>query len=1620
MIRPQNVERIAEIVSKADEDLGADGDAVSYTGFSAFIQCLFGDAAEDEIEHYTADELFHQASSFWRFSANRKQGETLLRVFNPTQSADGWSSPHTVIEIVADDMAFLVDSLLAELNALDLNLHSVLHPIVYSDRDANGSRQDFVPSTEELSQGAIRESMVHVEFDYHSDERLLNRIKSRIEEILSHVKTVVDDFQPMQARLNAAIEGLQSNPPTLDQSELEESIAFLSWLRDNKFAFLGSRIYSFEGEPETGDLVAQQGSGLGLLRDPEMRVLRRGSEMAHMTPEVREFLMLPSPIIITKANVRSVVHRRVHMDYVGVKLFDEMGQLTGEYRFVGLFTAEAYTRSISRIPLLSRKVEKVIEKSGFASASYNKKALKNILERFPRDELFQVNEHELLRVATGIVDLHERPRTKIFVRQDRYDRYVSVLVFVPRENFNSQARQQVADILVESYKGRLSAFYPYYDDTTLVRVHFIIGREPDDNFVRPDTDEVERRIVEATRAFPDALYAALAPAYGEERCRPLVARYGRAFPVGYRDTNTPNDAVQDIEKLEPLAAYPAIALRSYRRDGDPANSIRLKVYRAEYPLALSDALPILENLGLRVLQESGHQVDRGDAQFWVHDFLMENPDGHELNLELVGENFEAAFEAVWLGRAENDRFNRLCIEQNIPWRTVALLRGFAHYWRQSGRTLSVSYMQDTLANHPQITSLLVELFEARFDPSLDLSLDERVSKADALSEQIMESLETVPSLDEDRLIRQFLALIQALWRTNFYQKTEAGEDKPYISFKIESRKLEDLPLPKPLTEIFVYSTRVEGVHLRWGFVARGGLRWSDRREDFRTEILGLVKAQQVKNAVIVPVGAKGGFVPKQLPTEGGREAFIDEGIACYRLFISGLLDLADNIVDGTVVKPQGMVIHDQDDPYLVVAADKGTATFSDIANEISQSYGFWLGDAFASGGSNGYDHKAMGITARGAWEAVKRHFRELGTDIQTEPFTAVGVGDMSGDVFGNGMLLSRQTKLVAAFDHRDIFIDPDPDPETSFVERERLFALPRSSWADYDQKLISKGGGVFSRSLKAIELSPEAQKVLGTDRNKLTPNELIQSILTSPASLMWFGGIGTYIKAESERDSEVGDKANDAVRINASDLRVKVIGEGANLGVTQAGRIAFSRMGGHVNSDAIDNSAGVDCSDHEVNIKILVDQAVKTGSLDDQARNQLLEDMTDDVSELVLKNNYNQTRTLTLAEATAVAELDSYRRLMSSLEAQDLLNREVEGLPADEKIDELTASGQGLSRPESAVLMAYVKITLFDDLMASSVPDDELFVADLKAYFPPQLVDRFEDLLVDHQLRREIIATVLASRVIDLGGINFVHRLVENTGASVADITRAFVAAESAFGIRSLAAQIDALDNQVSATVQTTMYLNLRQFLRRQVRWFLRYGLDEVSIQATISTFAADAERLSQIIPEQLVLEAKHQLLEKRKALTEFGVDEALAGGVALLDHMSSACDIIEVSRESTTSLEDTAQLYFLVAEHFGLDQLRDQAATLSFPDHWDRLAVRRLMDDLLLQQRYLTSQVLSSTDSSQQLDDRLHTWLERNADVADRTKAMLIEMSAGSTIGVAKLTLASNQIRELASLVKS
>ncbi len=1614
--------RIAEIVSRAQDGDGDKRDP-DYSGFGEFIEIFFADARSDELDAYDSDGLFRIAQSFWKYALQRPVHQPLLRVFNPSLEEDGWESPHTVLQVVCDDTAFLLNSILGELTAQELELHAVLHPVVQVERDEQGRRTAFAPAHLDLSHDAIRESMIHIEFEYHSDLKLLKKVEVAVQSVISNVKLVIADFDDMIKRLDEAIEGLHENPPFIDREELDENVAFLMWLRDNHFIFLGSRMYRFDGELETGDLAPIEGSGLGLLRDPDTRILRRGNELVNLTQEVREFLMLPAPLIITKANVRSDVHRRVYMDYIGVKVFDSQGALTGEFRFVGLFTAEAYNQSVFRIPLLARKAERVMERSGFVRASFNTNALRNILETFPRDELIQVTEEELLRLAQGALDLQERPRTKLFLRYDRYDRYVSALVYIPRDRYDSNVRERIADILVSTFNGRLSAYYPQFNDSPLARVRYIVGLFPDSVLDRPIIEDLERQIFEVTRSWRDELAGAVVQNYGEEKkSRPLIARYGDAFSAGYRDGNSGDDAFEDIKILEPLGAFPAIAIRCFQRDGDPAEGIRLKLYRERDPIPLSDVLPILENMGLMVIQEAGHPVERGDARFWIHEFFMVHAEKVALDKRYTHVNLEETFAAIWHGQADNDRFNYLSIDPGLAWRDVSVIRAIAFYRRQTGQSLSIDYMQDTFAKHTRMALMLIELFKVRFDPQLSLTMEQRRERQQELRAGILNALETVQSLDEDLIVRQYLNFIEAMWRTNFFQTDEAASVKSYISFKISSRDIEGLPAPKPFTEIFVYSPRVEGIHLRWGLVARGGLRWSDRREDYRTEVLGLVKAQQVKNAVIVPVGAKGGFVPKHLPTTGSREEIQAEGVLCYRTFISGLLDLADNIVAGEVVKPRDVVVHDGDDPYLVVAADKGTATFSDIANAISERYGFWLGDAFASGGSQGYDHKKMGITARGAWEAVKRHFRELGKDIQSEPFTAIGVGDMSGDVFGNGMLLSEQTKLIVAFDHRDIFIDPDPDAAKSFAERQRLFALPRSSWNDYDAKLISKGGGIFSRSLKTIALTKEMQEALHTTKKKLTPNELIQEILKSPAELLWFGGIGTYIKDEAERDAEVGDKANDAVRINAPELRVKVIGEGANLGVTQAGRISLSRAGGRVNTDAVDNAGGVDCSDHEVNIKILLGAAVAEQNLTTDERNQLLEDMTDEVAAHVLRNNYKQTLALSMSDVAAVEDRDAHRRFMQHLERDGRLDRKVEGLPDNQKFDEMALEGKGLSRPELAVLMAYSKIALFDELMDSDVPDSDYLVRDLAAYFPSALGERYPTCIEAHQLRREIVATVLASRVVNDGGIVFVDRITDNTGTSADLVVRAFIVTDAMFGLADLRRRIDELDNLVPANIQMSLYQDVFSLLRRQVLWFMRYGLyndggkANLLIEKTTSRYSDGIGELSESLNQVMSTHIKDIVTKRIAHYVEHGVDKDLALAVVSLIPLKSACDIIDVTKESNRSLKLAAQSYFALGESIGLDELREQAASMQLSEHWERLAVRRIVDDLYFQQRLLTQSVLHTKEQGQEAV--LEAWALQHKATIDRATTLLTEMEGGGGLTAAKLSLAGSQIRELAALV--
>lgn len=1595
-LKDAHVQKVVEIARTRLE--GPDAEHVG-----TFIAAFYADVAPDDLFAKDVDVLFGQALSMWRFSQTRAPGAAKLRVYNPSIEEHGWRSRHTVIEIVNDDMPFLVDSLAAELTAQGREIYTVVHPVLNVVRDKTGERMRGGGTDQ-----PIAESVMFLEIDEQTAPDILLGLEERLVEVFAGVRASVEDWHPMQARLQEAIANLRENPPPISPEELEESIEFLHWLADDHFTFLGCREYVFSGDIDNRAVTSDTVTGLGVLRDADYHVLRGEHETTALAPEVAAFLDLPEPLIVMKTNRRSVVHRPVHMDYVGVKQFDSEGTLVGECRFVGLFTSVAYNRSPRAIPLLRRKVAQTIARAGFDANSHNGKALINVLEKFPRDELLQINTAQLFATTMGILRLQEQPRPKAFLRFDNFERFVTALVFVPKENYDTPLRHRIQDILAKALGGTISEQFTEVGTSPLARLHIIIRTEPG-AIPEIDLDDIDRLIAEATRSWQDKLKIHLVERFGEEAGNRLWSRFGTGFSVAYQEEYLAKFAVFDVEILDRIDQPDGIDFNIYRRLTDSEHVIRLKIYHASKLIPLSECLPKLENLGLKVIEEDAFavQIRGSDAPAWVHDFYMHHPEGTALDISALKERLENALGEIWSEAVDDDSLNALVVTAGLEARQITVLRASIKYLRQAEITFSQSYMRRTLLNNTAIAADLVGLFERLFDPVGQTG----APRPDDLASAIAEQLEDVGSLDEDRILRRVLNLMQAMLRTNYFQAAEDGNPKPYLSFKLNSRVIDDLPLPRPHVEIFVYSPRVEGVHLRGGKVARGGLRWSDRPEDFRTEILGLVKAQMVKNAVIVPVGAKGGFVPKQLPVGGDREAVLEEGIACYKLFISGLLDLTDNLVDDAIVPPVDVIRLDDDDPYLVVAADKGTATFSDIANGLSQDRGFWMDDAFASGGTYGYDHKKMAITARGAWVCTQRHFRELGLDIQKESIQVIGIGDMSGDVFGNGLLCSRTLRLVAAFDHRDIFIDPDPDPETSFIERERLFALPRSSWADYDSKLISQGGGVFERTAKSIPLSAEVKVLLDIDEDAVTPNKLIQEILKAQADLLWIGGIGTYVKAQSESDDQVGDRANDAVRIDGNDLRVKVVGEGGNLGLTQHGRIEFALAGGRINTDAVDNSGGVDCSDHEVNIKILLGALVATGDLTTKQRNELLEEMTDEVSALVLAHNYRQSELLSSTMARAPEQLETQARFIRGLEKEGLLNRDVEFLPGDEEISERLASGQGLTRPELSVLMAYAKMALFDRLMEGDVPDEPWLQGRLIDYFPTPIRERFAEAIGRHRLRREIVATVLANEIINRAGITYVSRVAEESGVSVDDIARGYVVAREVIDLGQIWEDIDGLDNEVDSALQTDIVLGAKELLHRKASWFVRHMPLPLDLSKTIGEYAAGACALLGE-PESALTESELVRFGARLAeIEEGGVPHELAKRAAAFGPMASACDIVYLANETDRTVDEVARAYFAVGDRVGLDELREASGQIVCDNHWDRMAIASIVDDLYDQQREYAEAALADGQESCDAVDR---WIDVNEAATIRARDLIAEVKASGPVTLAKLGYVSRQLRSL------
>ncbi|HUB94740.1 MAG TPA: NAD-glutamate dehydrogenase, partial [Stellaceae bacterium] len=1431
-----------------------------------------------------------------------------------------------------------------------------------------------------------------------TDATRLTAIARRLEIVLADVRSAVEDWRPMLDTCARLRDEIETGSLPVGSAEADEAVDFLDWLANDNFTFLGYREYRYGGGANGSAPDILPGSGLGVLRDPHATVFEGLRNIASLPADVRAFLMAPKILSISKASSRATVHRTVRMDAVAVRRFGPDGQPAGERLFVGLFTSKAYAESPRTIPVLRGKVERTLQRAGFDAASHDGKALLHILEHYPRDELFQISDDELLETALGILGLQERQRTALFARRDPYGRFVSAFVYVPRERYNTELRQRFAAILEKGYRATVDSFNTLIDDSALARVHFILRIPPGP--VDADRAAIEAALAETARSWTDLLQEALVRARGEEAGLGLLRRYGNAFHGAYREQFTAAAAVYDIDRIEAVLAGLPLGLTLYRPLEAQAGELRFKIYRRAAPVPLSDILPMLEHMGMRVIAEVPYEIAPAGAaeRVWMQDFTLISP-LPEIDVTHLKPRFEDAFARLWAGTFESDGFNRLILLAGLDWRQVMVLRLYAKVMRQAGSTYSQAYMEDTLAHFPAIAAKLVSLFERRFDPATERDASRA---SDLVVTQIEADLDQVSSLDEDRIIRGFTTLIARSLRTNHYQRLPDGAPKPYLSVKLASHDIDLLPLPRPLCEIYVLSPRMEGAHLRGGKVARGGIRWSDRKEDFRTEILGLMKAQIVKNAVIVPTGSKGGFIVKRPPA--GREALQTEVVHCYTTLMRGMLDLTDTIAGNGVVPPPAVVRHDGDDPYLVVAADKGTATFSDIANGIAEDYKFWLGDAYASGGTDGYDHKAIGITARGAWETVKRHFREIGTDIQTADFTCVGVGDMSGDVFGNGMLRSPHTKLVAAFDHRHIFLDPDPDPAASFSERQRLFDLPRSSWADYDRALLSKGGGIFERALKSIPLSAEIRARLAIADEHATPMDLIRAILAAPVDLLWFGGIGTYVKASYETQAEAGDRANDAVRIDGAAIRAKVVGEGANLGVTQHGRVEYALAGGRINTDAIDNSAGVSTSDHEVNIKILLNAAVAAGDLTMKQRNELLHAMTDDVAALVLRDNYLQGLALSLEEHERVQRLDRHARLMRDLERAGRLDRAVEMLPDDAALGERAKARQGLTRPELAVLLAYVKINLAADLRLSDLPDDPQLADDLVAYFPAVLSRRFAAGIAAHRLRREIIATVAANDLVNRAGIAFAREQGELSGRGPGDVTRAYMIVRRIYDLDAFWEGVNALDNKVPASLQHEMLIAAGRLVERATAWFLRKPVLDIAAETAAFRpgIAALAEAIADIMPES----HRAALAARAKLLEGHGVPAPQALVSARLEFLFSAVDIVRLALATGENVVDLGRRFFAIGARFRLDALRVAARKLDQGSAWHKRAVAAVIEDLYAQQAELTAKQVAAT-----LD--FDAWITRHARDLARLEALEREIEGAPQPDLAMLTVATRTLRD-------
>ena len=1612
----------------------------SHAEGEAFVHAFYQRMSSDELPQHSADAWAALAADYLEFVRNRKRGAPKVRLFNPSVGTYGWESPHTVLQIANDDMPFLVDSVTMALAEQGIGVHVLGHPVIRITRDRSGAMT-------RVGEGEC-ESLMHLEIDRQPVEAVAG-IESVIENVLADVRAIVRDWQPMRDRMRAIADELADRPLPTDEAGRGEAQAFLRWAAENHFTFLGYREYDVVKEGRNEVLRAVEDSGLGLLKCKDVGKPRLLSSLAaHSMPHSGAV----DALILTKTNARATVHRPGYMDYIGVLSFDRNGKPVREERFLGLYTSSAYNRRPWDIPLVRQKHEYVMQRSGLAPDSHSGKALRHILESLPRDELFQSTEEELFRTATGILGLQERVRSRLFLRRDRFGRFFSALVYIPRERMSTDIRLRIEDMLRRALHGERVDSAVVLGESPLAQVHLLV-RPKSGEAIHVDSAAIEAELAGIVRNWTDELREQLIGRHGEAAGLAMARAFGRALPAGYIENVSAEVAAADVEHLSALTGPDDLRL-SLCRAHEGEGGLRLKLYRQNDDIPLSDALPMMENMGLRVISEHPYRIEAGGAPVYIQDFEVEAM-GSERDVATTDGVFEEAFAKIWHGAAENDGLNRLILAAGLSWRQVAMLRGYLKYLLQVGVPFSQAYVETTLACYPLLARLLVELFEARFHPRtgsesrteikagverftaqleslsagdeslmhavrpvIEARSGKREAQVAATRAAILGLLDRVSSLDQDRILRSFIGVMDATLRTNYYQHAADGSERSYISFKFDSSLVPDLPKPRPYREIFVYSPRVEGIHLRFGPVARGGLRWSDRREDFRTEVLGLVKAQMVKNTVIVPVGSKGGFYVKRPPV-GDRDAIQAEGIACYSIFINGLLDITDNLdTAGKVIPPVDVVRHDGDDPYLVVAADKGTATFSDIANGIAREHGYWLDDAFASGGSVGYDHKGMGITARGAWESVKRHFRAMGRDSQTQEFTVVGIGDMSGDVFGNGMLLSKCIRLLAAFDHRHIFLDPNPDTAASFKERARMFKLPRSSWEDYTPALISEGGGVFPRSLKSIPLTPQVKAALGIDLDvdAMSPTELMAAILKAPVDLLWNGGIGTYVKSTSETHADVGDRANNALRVDGRELRCKVVGEGGNLGLTQLGRIEAAQHGVLLNTDFIDNSAGVDTSDHEVNIKILLNSQVQAKKLTLADRNTLLASMTDEVAGLVLNDNYRQNQAISLMERMSLSRLGSKQHFIRSLEQQGLLDRQIEYLPSDLELGDRKARGLGLTRPELSVLLSYAKLVLFQQLVESDVPEDPYLSKELVRYFPEPLQKKYAKAMQDHRLKREIIATAVTNSMVNRMGATFTMRMIEDTGRSPGEVAEAYTISREALDARALWAQIDALDGKVPESAQIDALQTIWHLMRTMSRWLLSRPGRMPEITTAMARYGDGLKAVREALPAALS-EARRTAYEARlREWKNKGLPNALAIELAALPLLEFGCDIVEVSHSRKIAPAEVAKAYFALGAALHLPWLYEQIEALPVDGRWQALARGALRDELGRQQRALVSEILAG-GGRKPIEAKVAEWLQRDDSNLRFTQSMLTELLNQKTLDYPTVSVAVRRLAQIGTV---